>query len=247
VPDALFVSEIFESVQGEGIRLGVRQVFVRLAGCNLRCRYCDTPLAMNATPAAAIVRNVGGQVTESNPVEAARVMELVNLVSSGAPMHSVSWTGGEPLLQPEGLRRCMELAREMGLRNYLETNGTLAKAVARVAPLADFIAADVKLPSASGAAFDPEAVRAFLSAAAGSGLFVKAVVSDESTPEEISAAAEVVAAVNSSTPMVIQPVTCAGGVKPPGAEGLLGLQAAALVHLDDVRVIAQMHKKLGLL
>ena len=75
---------------------------------------------------------------------------------------------------------------------------------------------------------------------------MKVVVSDATGPEEVSAAAEVVAGVDRSTPMVIQPVSPACGVVPPGAGALLGLQAAGLVHLDDVRVISQMHKKLGL-
>jgi len=253
VSDALSVSEMFLSAQGEGIHLGARQVFVRLAGCNLHCPYCDTPLAAEAKPVEALVRRGEDPKADEgvpNPLEPERVVELVGSLGARTPLHSVSWTGGEPLLQPGGLGRAMECAREAGFRNYLETNGTLADAMAALAPLADFVAADVKLPSASGLEWNADSVRGFLSAAAtcgnGEGLFVKVVVCDATAPGEVAAAARVLAEVGRATPMVIQPVSPVGGVRPPAADALLDLQAAALEHLEDVRIIAQAHKKLGL-
>jgi len=44
-----FVDEVFSSVQGEGPRIGERHIFVRFQGCNIRCRYCDTPAAIQPT------------------------------------------------------------------------------------------------------------------------------------------------------------------------------------------------------
>ncbi len=60
-------SEIFVSFQGEGLHAGRRQVFVRLAGCPLRCRWCDTPESLVPVPSCRIVDADGGRV-RPNPL-----------------------------------------------------------------------------------------------------------------------------------------------------------------------------------
>lgn len=104
--EKLIVSEIFASIQGEGTRAGLPCAFVRLAGCNLRCRYCDTPYAREVSD--------GREVS----VEAA----VNEACSFGLPLVQV--TGGEPLLQAA----CTELVDsllERGVTVLLETNGSL--------------------------------------------------------------------------------------------------------------------------
>ncbi len=101
---ALKVSEIFLSLQGESTFAGLPCAFVRLAGCNLRCSYCDTAYALS-----------GGE--EMAVAEAARrALEL------GVPLVEV--TGGEPLLQEE-VYPLMELLLAAGATVLLETNGSL--------------------------------------------------------------------------------------------------------------------------
>ncbi|MEJ2744450.1 MAG: radical SAM protein [bacterium] len=101
---SLKVKEIFKSIQGESTYVGLPCVFVRLAGCNLRCAYCDTPYAWE-----------GGRDTEIGDV-------LKRVGESCARL--VEITGGEPLLQ----RETPELARllcEAGYTVLVETNGSL--------------------------------------------------------------------------------------------------------------------------
>ncbi|GAB4373264.1 MAG: 7-carboxy-7-deazaguanine synthase QueE [Deltaproteobacteria bacterium] len=118
----LLVSEIFASIQGETSYAGLPFSFVRLAGCNLRCRWCDTPYAWE-----------GG---EEFPLE-----EVVRRVSLfGIPRVTV--TGGEPLLQPEAFSLVSTLA-DRGETVLVETNGTIP--LAELDPRAVKIM-DVKCP-----------------------------------------------------------------------------------------------------
>lgn len=118
----LRVTEIFASIQGETSYVGLPFVFVRLSGCNLRCRYCDTPYAYD-----------GG---EEIPLK-----EVVDRVEAfGIPRVAV--TGGEPLLQPEAYDLAAGLL-DRGLAVLVETNGTVP--LGRLDPRAVKIM-DVKCP-----------------------------------------------------------------------------------------------------
>ncbi len=116
--DKLLVNEIFKSIQGESTYTGLPCVFVRLAGCNLRCAYCDTTYAYE----------------EGQPMELERVVREVKRLN--CPLVEV--TGGEPLHQPGASQLLRELLRE-GFKVLLETNGTyeLAGLDARVIKIMD--------------------------------------------------------------------------------------------------------------
>jgi 7-carboxy-7-deazaguanine synthase len=101
------VSEIFYSVQGEGMLAGVPSVFVRTSGCNLRCRWCDTPYAS--------WKPEGEQWTPSAVFEK---------MSAFSPARHAVLTGGEPVLSP-GLPELTRLLREGGWHITVETAGTL--------------------------------------------------------------------------------------------------------------------------
>ena len=107
----LRVTEIFESLQGEGYWTGVPMTFVRLAGCNaaelgLECvRWCDTRGSQDRT--------------------AGEVMEVADIVSR-LRLPRMCLTGGEPLLQLDSLLDLLTDTRRRGIRVHLETNGTIA-------------------------------------------------------------------------------------------------------------------------
>jgi 7-carboxy-7-deazaguanine synthase len=101
---ALVVSEIFASLMGESTRAGVPAYFIRLTGCNLRCRYCDTAYAYAG----------GSEVTVAALVAMARVQAH----------RLVLVTGGEPLLQAQTPVLLTDLL-DAGFTVCLETNGSL--------------------------------------------------------------------------------------------------------------------------
>ena len=115
----LQVIEIFDSLQGEGFWTGVPMTFVRLAGCNapalgLDCvRWCDTPESWAPEPGAGL--------------EPAEICERVHLPR-------LCLTGGEPLVQSEGVGALVAEARYRGIKVHLETNGTVAPPPAAARP-----------------------------------------------------------------------------------------------------------------
>jgi 7-carboxy-7-deazaguanine synthase len=102
----MFVSETFTSIQGEGALAGVPSFFIRTSGCNLRCRWCDTPY------------------TSWDPEGERRpVAELLAEAEASNTRHVVV-TGGEPLLQREIGQLTRDLAAA-GLHVTVETAGTV--------------------------------------------------------------------------------------------------------------------------
>ena len=104
--ESLRVSELFYSIQGESTRAGLPCLFVRLAGCNLRCAYCDACYTWEEA---------------GTPMGVAEILAWVEEF----PGVMVEITGGEPLLQA-GVHRLLQSLIDAGRPVLLETNGSLA-------------------------------------------------------------------------------------------------------------------------
>lgn len=121
------IIEIFSSFQGEGLFIGQRQIFVRFAGCNLNCSYCDT-----------------GDSKSEKSGKLMTVDEVVDSINDilTPDCHVVSFTGGEPSLYPDFIN---EVSKQIDLDILLETNGTLPNNIAMIEKL-DIVSLDIKLP-----------------------------------------------------------------------------------------------------
>lgn len=244
-----YLSEIFCSIQGEGLYVGERQVFVRTAGCSATCYWCDTNWSKKKRRLCVV--HGAEKRSLDNPMSVdATVSEVLALSGENDTVRTVSLTGGEPLEQGDFVGAVAASLRRHKRRIYLDTNGLEVAALGRLVQHVDVIAMDVKLPSATGRpCWDLH--RAFLRAAAGAEVFVKVVV-DHSTPvEELDDAVRLVAEVGRSIPLVFQPESSTFSKTVHGKEArqrLLALlelaQTRALDRLDDVRVIPQCHKLL---
>lgn len=103
----LKITEIFSSVQGEGLRQGEPTIFIRLSGCNLTCSFCDTKHAWE----------------EGQQYSVDQVLEEVRKIRQSFPARWICITGGEPLLQDiDGLTKAL---KKEGLKIQVETNATL--------------------------------------------------------------------------------------------------------------------------
>lgn len=122
------ISEIYASLQGEGLLAGTPSTFVRTSGCNLRCGWCDTPFT-SWEPS-------GDEMTMADVF--ARVAELGR--------RHVVVTGGEPLLSAEAADLCVAL-RRAGRHVTVETAGTVLPSTAE--PVADLMSLSPKLASSA--------------------------------------------------------------------------------------------------
>lgn len=119
------VVELFDSIEGEGKRSGSLATFVRFAGCNLRCSYCDTAYALFGEKEACEYHE----------------MTVDEIVASIHYMR-VTLTGGEPMMQ-EGIYDLLHVLNTRGYEVNVETNGTVKPMIGR----GEFWTMDYKLPS----------------------------------------------------------------------------------------------------
>ncbi len=242
------VVEVFSGVQGEGLYAGERQLFVRLAGCNLRCSYCDTPQAL-VEPAQAAIETAPGARTfkqVENPFTPQQLVAEVNRLCTEPHLHQhVVFTGGEPLLHAEFLLQTAPLLCEAGHKLYLETNSTLPEAMKAVAPYMDVVAADVKLHSVGGTGDLLEVTRHCFEQVPVEKLFAKLVVSSQLDSAEFEQALQLLAELEAAIPLILQPVSTPNPALQASETQLLDLQAKALRYLRTVRVIPQLHKAFG--
>ena len=215
--DRVHIKEIFSSIQGEGPFIGYRQLFIRFCGCNLNCSFCDTDYdTVNSK-----------QYT---------IEELVEEVKKHSDCHSVSLTGGEPLLNTGFLK---EFLPQCPLPVYLETNATLAGELGEVIDYIDFVSADIKLPSCTGGSAYWNEHDEFFKKACHKELFAKIVFDENITEEEIKQSAKLGA--KYGIELILQPKNTNEFVK-PDMDFVNRIFSRFLEKYKKVRVIPQVHK-----
>ncbi len=241
-----FISEIFASIQGEGVYCGTRQIFIRFTGCNLRCAYCDTK-ASHSNPQYCNVEMEPGTfrfLEEPNPVTPEILFKHINRLSR-YHNHSIALTGGEPLLQGNFLRTVLPDLKSLGHTIYLETNGTQSDQLKQLLPYIDIISMDIKLPSVAKLGdlwFDHED---FLKLARECDLFVKIILGNVINPLELEKACKMIARIAPNAPLILQPLTQPDGKMDFVPLRFMEMQQIAMDYLADVRIIPQVHKLLG--
>jgi organic radical activating enzyme len=217
----LKVAEIFKSIQGEGPYQGTEQVFIRLFGCNLRCRYCDTPL---------------------DSYKEMSVEDVVDEVSKHSGYHSISITGGEPLVQIRALKKLIKALKKRKDKVYLETNGTLYQELKSVIDSVDIIAMDFKLPSVIECGRHWDRHRRFLEIAKKKEVFVKAIIGPSLDWFDLRMTVEMIKAIAPKIQLILQP-------QHPYTEALKNQMSFyknfCMKEGVETKILSQMHKELG--
>ncbi len=179
------IAEVFDSVQGEGLYLGEKQIFVRFFDCNLSCSYCDTKL---------------DRFMEYEPQE---LFEEIKLYRD--KYHSISFTGGEPLLYNIFLKEILKLTKARGHKHYLETNGTLVPELESLIDQIDIVAMDLKFPSSSGMGNLWSMHRKFLKIASRKEVFLKAIICQATLEDDLRVALNLIKEESPASVLILQP------------------------------------------
>ena len=266
------VMEVFASIQGEGVYAGELQVFLRLAGCPMRCRYCDTPGSWDPwRDGGARLSTPDGVRREESLCSPFQATCLIAEAESGEP-RTVSVTGGEPLLWPEFL---LGLPKVVGPRRlHLETAGGHPETLARVVDVFDHVSLDLKLardldppvavalapsfddpletPSLSAESVPDdeaswsEARRADLRLLKGRDAAAKIVVCGGTSIDEYEPLLDEVADFAPEVPVILQPATRIRETRAPLLEDVVELAERARSRKLDVRLLPQIHRALNI-
>ncbi|MDR0823361.1 MAG: 7-carboxy-7-deazaguanine synthase QueE [Endomicrobium sp.] len=232
------IDEIFFSYQGEALFAGLAQIFVRFAGCNIKCNYCDTPKS----------RKISSKTKRMNADE---ILKSILSLSKKHKCRNISLTGGEPLIYADFLKDFLpKLKKGRRLRVkpamtdtesdwtiYLETNGTLPEELKKIINFCDTISMDFKLASHCGRNFWQEHQQ-FLKIS-GKKAFVKIVITKTTKLSEIQQSAKIIKTINKHIPLIFQPSLDRGK---PLLKTLYKFQTTTLKQIPNVRIMPQLHK-----
>ncbi len=241
IPTAPIV-EIFHSIQGEGLHVGKNTTFVRFQTCNMNCCYCDTPKSLCSNIDCKVETSSQSQCFEliPNPITVDKLESILDRFDNTM----LSITGGEPLLQTTFIHQW--------LSNYhhnrhilLETNGINFKELGQVLPYTSTISMDIKLPSSTGCRPHWEDHDRFLKKAAASGkeLYVKLVITNNTTDIDIEHAIQLITKINRHIPTILQPASHTLKFFDTVSDTRLkSIERICCAYLPHTQIIPQMHK-----
>ena len=231
------LSEIFTSIEGEGILAGTKTLFIRLSGCPLRCHWCDTPQAIPFDSGTSV------------PIDKAK-----DLISSSLEKNTfkVNFTGGEPLAQDAAVFELANYVRGLGLSTYLESACHDSVRFKKLLPVIDFCKIEFKLSDAQAVGEKHQAGLianeiACLEAACAErkAVYIKIVVTRSSSLAEFQdLVRRIFGAIRSEqlAGFIIQPSST---VDAPSLGHLFKFYDAVYPYFSQVRIIPQLHKILG--
>ncbi len=257
-----YITEIFDSFQGEGPYAGRRQIFIRFAGCPLHCFYCDTSYAKDARPKFCDFFGGSSLIHSekiSNPMSTKVAVDCIKELRTSTPdLHSICYTGGEPLSSAAFVKEIAAEAKSMQLKNFLETSGNSAKRFASVVDYFDFASIDIKMRNHLAVeerdydnlyGNELECIR--IAVDLGIETIVKVVVVKNTPVGEIEQICKDLAGLDIK--FVLQPVTALSSMQnadadivAPDVKELFELSATAGRYLEHVMAIPQVHKVMGI-
>ncbi|HYA82742.1 MAG TPA: 7-carboxy-7-deazaguanine synthase QueE [Candidatus Bathyarchaeia archaeon] len=236
-PNTIQLSEIFTSIEGEGILFGTKTLFVRMAGCHLKCRWCDTSYAL--------------PMYSGNSYSIDYVKKLI--ANHLQPFtYKVNFTGGEPLVQHEAVIELAKFVREKGLTTYLESACYDSDRFAKLLPYIDICKVEFKMSDSEVVDMNhydkllQNEIRCLMTSVSNRKItYIKIVVTNSTDTKEFAVLVGNIfqhVSTEDIDGFVIQP---SDTIDKPTTERLLRFYDIVCSHYPEVRIIPQLHKQMG--
>lgn len=232
------VSEIFTSIEGEGIFVGKKTLFIRLSGCHLKCRWCDTKYALPLD---------SGTDSQIDEIKDLIIKELQPFT------YKVNFTGGEPLLQSEAVIELADfIKKQTNLKTYIESSCFDSELFSKVLPYIDICKIEFKTDD-SKVVQDEEYDNLILNeikclelaVESNKATYIKIVVTNSTNLESFKNLVYNIS-------MKIKPSDILGfiiqpsfGIDEPTVNKLLDTYDIVQPMFPEVRIIPQLHKEIG--
>ena len=232
------VSEIFTSIEGEGIFVGKKTMFIRLSGCHLKCRWCDTKYALPLD---------SGTDYQIDEIKDLIIKELRPFT------YKVNFTGGEPLLQAEAIIELADfIKKQTNLKTYMESSCFDSELFSKVLPYIDICKIEFKTDD-SNVVEDEEydnlllnEIRCLeLAVESNKATYIKIVVTNSTNLESFkNLVYKISKRIKPSDILgfIIQP---SFGIDQPTVNKLLDTYDIVEPMFPEVRIIPQLHKEIG--
>jgi len=232
------VSEIFTSIEGEGIFVGKKTLFIRFSGCHLKCRWCDTKYALPLD---------SGTEYQMDEIEDLIIRELQPFT------YKVNFTGGEPLLQTDALIKLADfIKKQTNLKTYIESSCFDSELFSKVLPYIDICKIEFKTDDSKvveNEVYDNllfnEIKCLELAVESNKTTYIKIVVTNSTNLESFK---NLVYSISKKIKpsdilgFIIQP---SHGVDQPTVNKLLDTYDIVQPMFPEVRIIPQLHKEIG--
>jgi 7-carboxy-7-deazaguanine synthase len=232
------VSEIFTSIEGEGIFVGKKTLFIRFSGCHLKCKWCDTKYAL--------------PLDSGTEYQIDEIKELIT--NELQPFtYKVNFTGGEPLLQSDAVIELADfIKKQTNLKTYIESSCFDSELFSKVLPFIDICKIEFKTEDSKvveNEEYDElllnEVKCLELAVESNKTTYIKIVVTNstdlESFKNLVSSISDKIKP-SSIVGFIIQP---SHGVDQPTVDKLLDTYDIVQPMFPEVRIIPQLHKEIG--
>lgn len=232
------VSEIFTSIEGEGIFVGKKTLFIRFSGCHLKCRWCDTKYALPLD---------SGTEYQIDEIEDLIMRELQPFT------YKVNFTGGEPLLQTDAVIKLADfIKKQTNLKTYIESSCFDSELFSKVLPYIDICKIEFKTDDSKvveNEMYDSLLLNEIkclqLAVESNKTTYIKIVVTDSTNLESFKNLVYNISKKIKPSDIVGFIIQPSHGVDQPTVNKLLHTYDIVQPMFPEVRIIPQLHKEIG--
>ena len=232
------VSEIFTSIEGEGIFVGKKTLFIRFSGCHLKCRWCDTKYALPLD---------SGTEYQIDEIEDLIIRELQPFT------YKVNFTGGEPLLQTDAVIKLADfIKKQTNLKTYIESSCFDSELFSKVLPYIDICKIEFKTDDSKvvenevyDSLLSNEIKCLELAVESNKTTYIKIVVTNSTNLESFKNLVYNISKKIRPSDIVGFIIQPSHGVDQPTVNKLLDTYDIVQPMFPEVRIISQLHKEIG--